>query len=253
MDQPGTSRISQDLKFGTLSPRAVWAAVSAADLPPKSRQVYLNELLWREFAYSTLRDFPRVLRGPLRPQYVGFPYENGPSEWKAWAAGLTGYPVVDAAQRQLLGEGFIHNRARMVTASFLVKHLLIDYRRGEAHFLKFLTDGDWAINNMSWQWCASTGVDAQPYFRVFNPELQGQKFDPNGDYVRRWIPELRNVPTRFIHAPWKIPRMERDREHRSYPEPIVDHATSRQRFLMVADQHLSTRGGVEETEPSATN
>jgi deoxyribodipyrimidine photo-lyase len=238
MDLSGTSRLSQDLKFGTISPRVVWHAMAPPGADTESRRVYRNELLWREFAYSTLRDYAHMLRGPLRAEFRGFPWENSEAHWDAWVQGRTGYPVVDAAQRQLLGEGFVHNRARMVTASFLVKHLLIDYRSGEAHFLKYLTDGDWAINNLGWQWAASTGVDAQPYFRVFNPVLQGKKFDPQGDYVRRWVPELCRVPERFIHEPWLMPNSERTLDHRSYPDPIVPHAEARDRYLRVVKQHL---------------
>ncbi|HEY3271034.1 MAG TPA: FAD-binding domain-containing protein, partial [Geothrix sp.] len=156
----------------------------------------------------------------------------------AWTEGRTGYPVVDAAARQLRAEGFVHNRARMVAASFLTKHLLLDYRRGEAHYLRWLTDGDWAANNAGWQWSAGCGCDAQPWFRIFNPVTQGLKFDPDGDYVRRWVPELADCPTAFIHEPWKMPKQIRMRF--DYPEPIVDHAFARERFLATAKGHLGS-------------
>jgi deoxyribodipyrimidine photo-lyase len=149
---------------------------------------------------------------------------------------------VDASARQLLAEGFVHNRARMIAASFLTKNLLVDYRRGEAHYMKHLTDGDWAQNNMGWQWSAGTGCDAQPYFRVFNPTLQGQKFDPEGDYVRRWVPELARLPAKYIHEPWRAPAAVASaagvRIGSDYPWPIVDLVETRQRFLQIASAHV---------------
>lgn len=234
MDLAATSRLSADLKFGTLSPRQVWDATAGDD---EAARVYTNELIWREFAHSTLFDRPELLEAPFRDDFVGFPWEDDEKGWKAWVEGTTGYPVVDAAARQLLGEGFVHNRARMITASFLTKHLLIDYRRGEAHFMKWLVDGDWAQNNAGWQWSAGCGCDAQPYFRVFNPITQGKKFDPQGDYVRRWVPELAEVPTRHVHSPWEAPEPPAD-----YPPPIVDHAFARQRYLDVATGYLKKSG-----------
>jgi deoxyribodipyrimidine photo-lyase len=239
----GTSRLSVDLKFGTLSARTVWHAAHAA-LPAQSRAlaVFSNELLWREFSHSILWNRPDVLREPFRPQFAGFPWEYEARSWSAWVEGKTGYPVVDASARQLLFEGFVHNRARMISASFLTKNLLIDYRRGEAHYMKYLTDGDWAANDMGWQWSAGTGCDAQPYFRVFNPTLQGNRFDVEGDYVRRWVPELARLPKKYIHEPWKAPpSVQRDagvHVGNDYPTPIVDLSETRQRFLRIASGHL---------------
>jgi len=233
MDLPGTSRLSADLKFGTLSVRAVWQAAVG---PGESPRRYLNELLWREFSHHLLWEWPELLERPFRPAFEGFPWHEDEAAWEAWVEGRTGYPVVDAAARQLRAEGFVHNRARMVAASFLTKHLLIDYRRGEAHYLRWLTDGDWAANNAGWQWCAGCGCDAQPWFRIFNPVNQGRKFDPDGAYVRRWVPELADCPTAFIHEPWKAPKAVRMRF--DYPEPIVDHALARERFLATAKGHL---------------
>ena len=242
MDLPGTSRLSADLKFGTLSVRQVWTAVENTLEGTPAAHSFLNELLWREFTHSTLWDRPALLETPFRPAFEGFPWLDDATTWQAWVAGKTGYPVVDAASRQLLGEGFVHNRARMVSASFLCKHLLIDYRRGEAHYLKHLSDGDWAQNNAGWQWSAGCGCDAQPYFRIFNPVTQGEKFDPAGDYVRRWVPELERMPARYIHCPWEAPEPVRRAAgvllDETYPRPIIDHRLARERFLAVAARHL---------------
>jgi deoxyribodipyrimidine photo-lyase len=235
MDLPGTSRLSADLKFGTLSVRAVWQVVAAAGAGEPGRR-YLNELLWREFSHHLLWEWPELLERPFQPGFEDFPWRVDEADWAAWADGRTGYPVVDAAARQLRAEGFVHNRARMVAASFLTKHLLLDYRRGEAHYLRWLTDGDWAANNAGWQWCAGCGCDSQPWFRIFNPVTQGRTFDSDGTYVRRWVPELTDCPTAFIHEPWKAPQATRLRF--DYPEPIVDHAFARERFLATAKGHL---------------
>jgi deoxyribodipyrimidine photo-lyase len=245
MDIPGTSRLSADLKFGTLSVRKVWHAVTRAldDLSPDALRVYRNELLWREFAHTTLFDRPRLLDEPFRPEWRHFPWRNDESGWNAWVEGRTGYPVVDAAARELLASGFVHNRARMIAASFLAKHLLIDFRRGERHYFELLTDGDWANNDAGWQWSAGCGCDAQPWFRIFNPVTQGKKFDPEGGYVRAWLPELARLDARYVHAPWLAPpaalaaagiRLGAD-----YPRPIVDHDTARRRFLDAARKHLN--------------
>lgn len=238
----GTSRLSADLKFGTLSARQVWTAMQKAHDGTTAAQVFLNELVWREFTHSTLWDRPELLKRPFRPAFEGFPWRRDARLWQAWESGQTGYPVVDASARQLLGEGFVHNRARMISASFLTKHLLIDYRQGEAHYMKYLTDGDWAQNNAGWQWSAGCGCDAQPYFRIFNPVTQGEKFDPEGDYVRRWVPELRQMPARYIHRPWEAPddvlSAAGVRLDATYPRPVVDHRLARERFLATAAQHL---------------
>jgi deoxyribodipyrimidine photo-lyase len=235
MDRPGTSRLSVDLKFGTLSVRSIWRAVAATEAGASGRR-YLNELLWREFGHHLLWEWPELLTQPFRPAFAGFPWREDAAEWRAWTEGRTGYPVVDAATRQLLAEGFVHNRARMVAASFLTKHLLQDYRQGEAHYLHWLTDGDWALNNAGWQWSAGCGCDAQPWFRIFNPVTQGQKFDPQGEYVRRWVPELAACPTAYIHEPWKAPALLRSTL--AYSEPIVNHALARERFLATAKGYL---------------
>ncbi len=245
MDHDGTSRLSQDLKFGTISVRKVWNAVTRQLGDAPGARVFRNELIWREFAHSTLWDRPELLDEPFRAEFEGFPWQYDERLWTAWVNGTTGYPVVDAAARQLTGEGFVHNRARMIAASFLTKHLLIDYRLGEAHYMKYLTDGDWAQNNFGWQWSAGCGCDAQAYFRVFNPILQGEKFDPDGMYVKRWVPELADVPAKWIHRIWEAPegvlREAGVEPGRNYPAPIVDHATARARFLETAKQHMAQR------------
>lgn len=242
MDLPGTSRLSQDLHFGFLSARQAWAAAQGDGEGPRT---FRNELLWREFAHHLLAEDPDLLTRPFRRDFQGFPWDADEAAWEAWAAGRTGYPVVDAAARQLLAEGFVHNRARMVAASFLTKHLLTDYRRGEAHYLRWLADGDWACNNLGWQWSAGCGVDAQPWFRIFNPVAQGPRFDPEGDYVRRWVPELSGLPAKWIHAPWTAAAgvLAAAGVHlgETYPEPIVDHAWARARFLETAKAALGRR------------
>jgi deoxyribodipyrimidine photo-lyase len=204
--------------------------------------VYHNELVWREFAHSTLFDRPNLLVETFRPEWRDFPWRDDDAGWRAWVDGETGYPVVDAAARELLATGFVHNRARMVAASFLAKHLLLDFRRGERHYVDLLTDGDWANNDAGWQWSAGCGCDAQPWFRIFNPVTQGAKFDPDGAYVRRWVPELARLDARHIHAPWLAPAAVLDaagvRLGSDYPRPIVDHDIARRRFLEVAKQHL---------------
>lgn len=241
MDRDGTSRLSADLKFGTLSVRSVWSEASTLG-PSEGRDKFLAELLWREFAHSTLWDRPELLEVPFRRDFLGFPWRDDDAAWRAWTDGTTGYPIVDAACRQLLVEGYVHNRARMISASFLTKHLLIDFRRGEAHYMKYLVDGDWAQNDMGWQWSAGCGVDAQPYFRVFNPITQGEKFDPEGEYVRRYVPELKRLPTKYLFAPWTAPAAVLEsagvRLGQTYPAPIVDHAIARKRFLDTAARAL---------------
>jgi deoxyribodipyrimidine photo-lyase len=217
LDLEGTSRLSADLKFGTLSARAIYCATRDSPARGAAVEKFCAELLWREFTHHTLAQRPELLNEPFRPEFVGFPWQDDDALWRAWCEGRTGFPIVDAAARQLLAEGFVHNRARMIAASFLTKQLLISYQRGEAHYLQWLTDGDYAQNNAGWQWSAGCGCDAQPYFRIFNPTLQAERYDPERVYVRRWLPEL-DTP--------------------SYPKPIVDHAQARRQFLQLAETHL---------------
>lgn len=230
----GTSRLSPYLRFGVLSPRQCLVAARTAP-PGPGPESWIGELIWRDFYIQILYHFPHALRGSFKPIYDRIAWPNDPALFAAWQTGHTGYPIVDAAMRQLQQEGWMHNRARMIVASFLTKDLLIDWRWGEQHFMHLLIDGDPAANNGGWQWAAGTGTDAQPYFRIFNPASQGQKFDPDGAYIRRYLPELARVPTRYIHAPHTMPAADQIRAGvqigRDYPAPIVDHATQRMRAL----------------------
>lgn len=248
MDVEGTSRLSADLKFGTLSIRAAYLrareAESRGQAPPEQVSKFTSELLWREFAYHTLFDRPELLERPFRRAFEGFPWRDDDAGWRAWVEGKTGYPVVDAAARQLLAEGYVHNRARMIAASFLTKHLMIDFRRGEAHYMRHLVDGDWASNDLGWQWSAGSGCDAQPYFRIFNPISQGERFDPEGGYVRRWVPELAKLPAKWIHQPFEAPAhvlaQAGVKLGADYPRPVVPLAEGRDRFLATAKAHFGS-------------
>lgn len=242
MDLEGTSQLSPYLRLGMLSARqAVWAAQEASQLASttsaqKGAETWLNELIWREFYAAILYHFPYVRQQAFRAELRNIPWQNDPSGLAAWKTGLTGYPVVDAAMRQLNATGWMHNRARMISASFLTKDLLINWQEGELYFMQSLLDGDPASNNGGWQWTAGTGTDAAPYFRVFNPILQGLKFDPQGDYVRRWVPELTLVPNKYIHTPWEMPaelqKQTKCQIDSDYPGPIVDHKLARERVLL---------------------
>ena len=234
MDVDGTSGLSPYLRFGMVSAREA-AVVAQTNLPSKGFATWLSELIWRDFYIHILYHFPHVSRMSFRESLRGIPWRNDPAEFDAWREGRTGYPVVDAAMRQLRQTGWMHNRARMIVASFLVKDLLIDWRWGERWFINHLIDGDPAANNGGWQWTAGTGTDAAPYFRIFNPVTQGIKFDPDGAYVRRWVPELANVAAPLIHEPWRLGPLEQRSAGcvigRDYPPPIVDHAAARERTL----------------------
>jgi deoxyribodipyrimidine photo-lyase len=240
-DLLGTSRLSPYLHFGEISPRQVWHRVQDAVRvlgrtgKALGAEAYLRELGWREFAHHVLYHFPHTTTQPLRPDFAAFPWRDERQSLRAWQRGRTGYPLVDAGMRELWTTGWMHNRVRMVVASFLVKHLLLPWQAGTAWFWDTLVDADLANNTLGWQWAAGCGADAAPYFRIFNPMTQGQKFDPQGVYVRRWIPELTNIPTRWIQQPWEAPQTVLSEAGvtlgRTYPLPIVDHRMARERAL----------------------
>ncbi|MBN9478800.1 MAG: deoxyribodipyrimidine photo-lyase [Bordetella sp.] len=235
----GTSRLSPHLHWGEISPRRVVRAARAAAAQgraaPAQAEKFIAEIGWREFSAHLLHQFPYMAERAFRPEFDAMPWRADPDGLGAWKAGRTGYPLVDAGMRELWATGWMHNRVRMVAASFLVKHLLIDWRDGEAWFWDTLVDADLASNVQNWQWVAGCGADAAPYFRIFNPVAQGEKFDPAGRYVRRWVPELRALPDRWLHAPWTAPDAvlaeARVRLGRDYPRPIVDHGAARARAL----------------------
>ena len=238
------SRLSANLRFGELSPgraeHAVETAAAAAPSLAAAAEKYIAELVWRDFAAALLYAHPDLATRPLRRAFEHFPWRDDEPGFRAWTRGLTGYPIVDAGLRQLWRTGYLPNRARMIAASFLVKHLLIDWRRGEAWFWDTLIDADPASNPLNWQWVAGAGVDAAPYFRIFNPVLQAEKFDPDGAYVRRWVPELARLEAQAIHSPWKSPSEALSRAGvtlgETYPRPIVDHASARARALKAFDK-----------------
>jgi deoxyribodipyrimidine photo-lyase len=241
MDLAATSQLSPYLRFGMLSTRnaivAATAAISKALTKEEhqSANAWLNELIWREFYHSILFNFPHVRQMSFRENLRGIEWENNPDEFHAWCHAETGYPIIDAAMRQLIETGWMHNRARMIVASFLVKDLLIDWRWGERWFMQHLVDGDPAANNGGWQWSAGTGTDAAPYFRIFNPVLQAQKFDPLGNYIKKWVPELSNVPTQYVHKPWEMPLDLQESNGvllgKDYPKRIIEHRYARERAL----------------------
>lgn len=232
LDFAGTSRLSQDLRYGLISIRELFERCKERmeTLPAAQRDnaaKYVGELIWREFYQQILWHFPEVLEDSFNPKFRGMRWKNDPAAFDRWCAGQTGFPVVDAAMRQLAQTGFMHNRARMITAMFLTKDLHIDWREGEAYFMRQLTDGEIASNNGGWQWSAGTGADAAPYFRIQNPWTQSARFDPDAAYIRQWVPELRDLPAAKLHvAPASgLPIA------RNYPAPMVDHATERERTL----------------------
>ena len=220
--------------------QAYWGAKTAIDLANSKEaqagaEAWLNELIWREFYQALLYHFPQTIDQPLREQFANFEWLDDYAAFFAWCEGRTGYPVVDAAMRMLNATGWMHNRARMIVSSFLTKDLLIDWREGERYFMQQLIDGDTASNVGGWQWAAGVGADAQPFFRVFNPTRQGQRFDPNGVFVKQWLPELRGAPIEHVHEPWKLSASDQRKYgviiESNYPAPIVDHGFARDRAL----------------------
>ncbi|HEY1172919.1 MAG TPA: deoxyribodipyrimidine photo-lyase [Verrucomicrobiae bacterium] len=228
----GTSQLSPHLRCGTIGIRTILAELakrktSATADEAKNCDVFLSELIWREFYTQILANFPHVSKGAFRPEYDNLKWSDNKSHFKAWCDGMTGFPIVDAAMRCLNTTGNMHNRLRMIVAMFLTKDLMINWQRGERYFMQQLVDGDKAANNGGWQWSAGTGTDAAPYFRIFNPVSQGEKFDPNGDFVRQWIPELKTLPSAVIHQPWEYPLFAKT----GYVKRIIDHSEQREKCL----------------------
>lgn len=246
-----TSQLSPALHFGLLSPRQVyWAVMDSALSQSKSAERFIAELIWREFAYYLLFHFPNITDEPMDERFKNFPWrrDDYSQDLKAWQKGRTGIPIVDAGMRELWRIGWMHNRVRMIVASFLCKNLLIPWQEGAKWFWDTLVDADLAINSMGWQWIAGCGIDAVPYFRIFNPILQGQKFDPKGNYVRQWVPELKNMPDEYIHRPWMASETVLSqagiRLGHDYPKPIVDLDTSRKRALSAFEKIKNRRKNV---------
>lgn len=239
-DARGTSGLSPHLHFGEISPRQVFAAAMDRAPASKGRETFLKEIGWREFSYNLMHHFPDFPTANFQKKFDGFAWKDDSTAFEAWKRGRTGYPIVDAGMRQLWATGWMHNRVRMIAASFLIKDLLIDWRRGAAWFWDTLVDADLANNSANWQWVAGSGADAAPYFRIFNPVTQGEKFDTRGAYVRRWVPELEDLPDRVIHAPWTADAETLARAGvalgETYPHPIVDHAEARKRALDAFDR-----------------
>jgi deoxyribodipyrimidine photo-lyase len=248
-DLSGTSRLSPHLHHGEISPHACWhmagAAAEAAGRLGAGLETFRKELLWREFSYHLLVHFPDLPTKPFRPEFAAFPWADDVYALAAWQRGKTGYPIVDAGMRELWATGWMHNRVRMIVASFLVKDLRIPWQSGARWFWDTLVDADLANNSASWQWVAGCGADAAPYFRIFNPVTQSQKFDPDGIYIRRWLPELRRLGTEHIHAPWMAPKQALEAAGvqlgHNYPGPIVDHAAARKEALAAFS---SVKGGI---------
>ena len=234
-----TSRLSPHLAFGEIGPLQIWrethARIERGDIDEKSADKFLSEIAWREFSYNLLFHYEDLPEKPLREEFAAYPWREDAEGLKAWQDGLTGYPIVDAGMRQLWRTGWMHNRVRMIVASFLIKDLLVPWQEGEAWFWDTLVDADIANNAASWQWVAGCGADAAPYFRIFNPVSQGEKFDPDGEYVRKFVPELAALPAKHIHAPWTAPEALLLQcgisLGKTYPNPIVDHGEARRRAL----------------------
>ena len=228
----GTSKISPYLAFGQIHVETIWEECQKIKIKTNGYRKYINELGWREFSHSLINYFPEMLKGNLRKDFDNFPWQENKKHLTAWKEGMTGYPIVDAGMRELYATGWMHNRVRMVTASFLVKHLRIHWQEGERYFRDCLLDFNEANNIAGWQWVAGCGADAAPYFRIFNPILQGERFDPLGDYVKKWIPELSSVPKKFIHKPWELDEKINSFElGKTYPKPIVVHEEARNAAL----------------------
>ncbi|QDU80784.1 Deoxyribodipyrimidine photo-lyase [Polystyrenella longa] len=242
----GTSRMSPHLHFGEISPRQICHAVQVhlnrkrKDNGQPGADTYLSEIGWREFGYHILYHFPHTTEKSLKPKFDDFPWDNNAKDLKKWQQGMTGYPIVDAGMRELWETGWMHNRVRMIVGSFLAKDLLQNWKSGAEWFWDTLVDADLANNTLGWQWVAGSGADASPYFRVFNPVLQGERYDPSGKYIRQWIPELSELPDKWIHKPWEAPKdVLKDAGislGETYPEPLVDHQEAREAALAIYEK-----------------
>ena len=236
----GTSKISPYLKHGQVHVEKIWESCQNIQNKNTGYRKFVNEIGWREFSHSLINYFPQMLKGNLRKEFDSFPWIENKKNLEAWKKGLTGYSIVDAGMRELYETGWIHNRVRMIVGSFLVKHLRIHWKEGEKYFRNTLLDFNVANNVASWQWVAGCGADAAPYFRIFNPILQGEKFDKDGTYVKHWVPELKNVPSKFIHRPWEMDDETQKSINikigKDYPLPIVDHAKAREQALKAFDK-----------------
>ncbi|WP_032112975.1 cryptochrome/photolyase family protein [Candidatus Paracaedibacter symbiosus] len=240
-DLTATSRLSPSLAWGEISPRVIYYETRRMmhnnSITARGGQALLSEIGWREFSYHLLFHFPDLPTAPLKSQFKNFPWAKDENLFHLWTKGLTGYPIVDAGMRELWHTGWMHNRVRMIVASFLVKDLLLSWQQGAAWFWDTLVDADIANNSASWQWVSGCGADAAPYFRIFNPILQGEKFDPNGEYVRKWIPELKDLPNELIHKPWQASTARLSVANVqlgiTYPKPIIDHDKARHRALAI--------------------
>ena len=243
----GPSYLSVHLRFGTISIRRL--AREAIRRKNEGAATWLSELIWRDFYFQILHHHPRVVERSFKPEYDAVAFENDPAKFAAWCEGRTGYPIVDAAMRQLNQTGYMHNRLRMIAASFLVKDLHVDWKQGERYFADQLNDFDLSANNGGWQWAASTGCDAQPYFRIFNPVTQSERFDKEGRFIRRYVPELANVPVKHLHAPWTLPPLEQQASGcvigRDYPAPLVDHDRARKRALEMYGKVKGKQAGTD--------
>lgn len=230
-----TSNLSPFLHIGDIGPRQVWYETVKAAGWSAATEKFLKEVVWREFAYHVFYHLPDLPEEPMYARFKSFPWEDDDEMLKCWKKGMTGYPMVDAGMRELWQTGHMHNRVRMVTASFLVKHLLLPWQAGEAWFWDTLVDADLAVNSFSWQWVAGCGADAAPYFRIFNPIMQGSKFDPEGEYIRKYVPEIAALPDKYLFAPWEAPDDVLEEAGieigKTYPKPVVDHKRARERAL----------------------
>ncbi len=239
----GVSYLSAHNRFGTVSIREL--ARNAWKAGSEGAAAWLSELIWRDFYFQILWHHPHAASGAFRREYDAIRWPGADEHFAAWCEARTGFPIVDAAMRQINATGYMHNRLRMIVASFLVKDLLVDWRRGEKYFADLLIDFDLAANNGGWQWVASTGCDAQPYFRIFNPVSQSRRFDPNGRFIRRYLPELAHVPDAFVHAPWTMGALDQQASGcvigRDYPAPVVDHARQRAKTLALFESARSGR------------